>query len=197
MLIFVFLQYTNASVIAVELDPVIVDVAKKYFGVVEDLTNDRFCIRIEDGAEFIKKGKNFFDCIWVDVAGGNSKQSEVGIGNGISGENSKQSEVGIGISGPSPVFIENEFLESAKSRLKNGGSFVMNIISRNSEETEKLLEKISSIFPFIFIYANEEEVNTVAFCFSESNFDFSALKKNFAKIFGFKEILRWVKIWKK
>jgi len=100
-----------------------------------------------------------------------------------------------GVSGPSPVFTENLFLESAKLRLKPGGCLIINIISRNFEETEKFLLKISSIFPLILIYANEEEVNTVAFSFSEPDLDFLSLKRNFGKIFGFKEILKRVKIW--
>ena len=84
-----------------------------------------------------------------------------------------------------------------KFRLKNFGCFVMNIISRNFEETEKILQKISSIFSFVFIYSNEEEINTIVFCFSDPNFDFFKMKKNFQQIFGYDEILKSVKIWKK
>lgn len=49
---------------AVEIDPVVVEVAKRFFGVRED---SRFRIHIEDGADFIEQASHLYDLIFLDA----------------------------------------------------------------------------------------------------------------------------------
>ena len=52
---------------AVEIDPVVVEAAERFFGVQED---ERFKIHVTDGAEFILKTRAVYDLVLIDAYSG-------------------------------------------------------------------------------------------------------------------------------
>jgi len=52
---------------AVEIDPVVVEAAKGFFGVKEDL---RLRIHVQDGAKFIRNAEPFYDLVFLDAYSG-------------------------------------------------------------------------------------------------------------------------------
>lgn len=61
--------YPNATIDAVDIDPEIVDVAKKFFGFRED---DLMNAHVGDGRQFIEKLRQPYDVIFLDAFGANS-----------------------------------------------------------------------------------------------------------------------------
>jgi len=57
-------HYPTLWIDAVEIDPVVVEAAKRFFGVRED---SRFRIHIEDGADFIERVTYSYDLIFLDA----------------------------------------------------------------------------------------------------------------------------------
>jgi spermidine synthase len=57
-------HYPDLWIDAVEIDPVVVEAAKRFFGVRED---SRFHIHIEDGADFIEQASYPYDLIFLDA----------------------------------------------------------------------------------------------------------------------------------
>jgi spermidine synthase len=57
-------HYPTLWIDAVEIDPVVVEAAKRFFGVRED---SRFRIHIEDGADFIERASYPYDFIFLDA----------------------------------------------------------------------------------------------------------------------------------
>jgi spermidine synthase len=57
-------HYPDLWIDAVEIDPVVVEAAKRFFGVRED---SRFRIHIEDGADFIERSSYLYDLIFLDA----------------------------------------------------------------------------------------------------------------------------------
>lgn len=57
-------HYPDLWIDAVEIDPVVVEAAKRFFGVRED---SRFRIHIEDGAAFIERTSYSYDIIFLDA----------------------------------------------------------------------------------------------------------------------------------
>ncbi len=61
--------YPHATIDAVDIDPEVVDVAKKFFGFRED---DRMRAHVDDGRQFIEKLRQPYDVIFLDAFGSNS-----------------------------------------------------------------------------------------------------------------------------
>ena len=61
--------YPNAAIDAVDIDPAVVDVAKKFFGFRED---DLMNAHVGDGRRFIEKLRQPYDVIFLDAFGSNS-----------------------------------------------------------------------------------------------------------------------------
>jgi spermidine synthase len=57
-------HYSTLWIDVVEINPVVVEAAKRFFGVRED---PRFRIHIEDGAAFIQRTQRLYDLIFLDV----------------------------------------------------------------------------------------------------------------------------------
>ncbi len=61
--------YPNATIDAVDIDPEVVDVAKKFFGFRED---GLMKAHVSDGRQFIEKSRRPYDVIFLDAFGSNS-----------------------------------------------------------------------------------------------------------------------------
>ena len=87
---------------AVEIDPVVVDVARRYFGFREDAA---MRAHVQDGRQFIEQRTNLYDVIFLDAFGADSIPHSL---------------------------TTREFLQSVRRALKPGGLVVGNIWSRSS-----------------------------------------------------------------
>ncbi|XP_071450712.1 eEF1A lysine and N-terminal methyltransferase homolog [Hetaerina americana] len=142
-------HFKKASITAVEIDPTIVDVATKYFGLT---LSEQLKIHVGDGIEFIinaaKEGKEF-SAILFDV---NSK------------------DVQKGMSCPPAQFLTKDTLKAVQACLQNtGGIFVLNLVCRSSSLRREAVNSLESIFgSAVCSYKLDEEVNEIFFCSSIS-----------------------------
>ncbi|KAK2907631.1 eEF1A lysine and N-terminal methyltransferase [Channa argus] len=139
----------NITVEVVELDPVVLEVAKKWFGLRPD---DHLTITLGDGLERIcalkKEGGRLFDVIMFDV---DNKDSSVGM------------------SCPPAGFVEISILQKVCSLLTPRGIFMLNLVCRDSALRKTVLEHVSGVFPTILSRKIEGEVNEVLLCFRGEN----------------------------
>ncbi|XP_076582396.1 eEF1A lysine and N-terminal methyltransferase [Chaetodon auriga] len=134
----------NVTVEVVELDPVVMEVAKEWFGFRPD---DRLTVTIGDGLERIcaleKEGGRLFDAIMFDV---DNKDSTVGM------------------SCPPAAFVEPSILQKVCSLLTPRGVFILNLVCRNMALRKSVLERVSAMFPTVLSRKIEGEVNEVLLC---------------------------------
>uniref|UniRef100_A0A3Q3EWG8 eEF1A lysine and N-terminal methyltransferase n=1 Tax=Labrus bergylta TaxID=56723 RepID=A0A3Q3EWG8_9LABR len=134
----------NVCVEVVELDPVVLEVAKEWFGFRPD---DRLTVTLGDGLERItalqEEGAHLFDVIMFDV---DNKDSSVGM------------------SCPPAAFVETPILQKVRSLLTPRGVFTLNLVCRDSVLRKTVLERVSAVFPTILSRNIEGEVNEVLLC---------------------------------
>ncbi|TKS74918.1 Methyltransferase-like protein 13 [Collichthys lucidus] len=134
----------DVTVEVVELDPVVMDVAKQWFGFRPD---DRLTVTLGDGLERIcaleKEGGRLFDAIMFDV---DNKDSAVGM------------------SCPPAAFVESSILQKVSSLLTSRGVFILNLVCRDSALRNSVSERVSAVFPTILSRKIEGEVNEVFLC---------------------------------
>uniref|UniRef100_UPI0037E8E8F7 eEF1A lysine and N-terminal methyltransferase n=1 Tax=Semicossyphus pulcher TaxID=241346 RepID=UPI0037E8E8F7 len=134
----------RVSVEVVELDPVVLEVAKEWFGFKPD---DRLMVTLGDGLERItalqEEGGRLFDVIMFDV---DNKDSSVGM------------------SCPPAAFVETSILQKVRSLLTPRGMFALNLVCRDSLLRKSVLERVSAVFPTILSRNIEGEVNEVLLC---------------------------------
>ncbi|MDY6953391.1 MAG: fused MFS/spermidine synthase, partial [Thermodesulfobacteriota bacterium] len=97
-------HYALLWIDAVEIDPVVVQAAKAWFGVEED---ERFRIHVEDGAAFIEQTSLLYDLIMLDVHTGKSTPEHL---------------------------ASHKFFEAMRSKLTPGGVAVMNVWDEGHRE---------------------------------------------------------------
>uniref|UniRef100_A0A3Q2FG57 eEF1A lysine and N-terminal methyltransferase n=1 Tax=Cyprinodon variegatus TaxID=28743 RepID=A0A3Q2FG57_CYPVA len=138
----------NAAVEVVELDPVVLQVAKDWFGFRPD---DRLTVTLGDGLERIcsleKEGGHCFDVIMFDV---DNKDSSVGM------------------SCPPAAFVETPVLQKVFNMLTSRGLFMLNLVCRDLLLRKNVLERVKSVFPTILSQRIPEEINEVLLCFREA-----------------------------
>lgn len=134
----------DVSVEVVELDPVVLEVAKEWFGFRPD---DRLMVTLGDGLERIaalqEEGSRLFDVIMFDV---DNKDSSVGM------------------SCPPAAFVQSSVLQKVRSLLTPRGVFTLNLVCRDSVLRKTVLERVSAVFPTILSRSIEGEVNEVLLC---------------------------------
>lgn len=87
----------EARIAAIEIDPVVVEAAKSFFGLVED---DKYRVHIADGAAFVESSKTHYDIILADA----------GVADGIPDQHTSD-----------PFFV------SLRNHLTAGGVLVVNL----------------------------------------------------------------------
>ncbi|XP_047229992.1 eEF1A lysine and N-terminal methyltransferase isoform X2 [Girardinichthys multiradiatus] len=137
----------NATVEVVELDPVVLEVAKEWFGFRPD---DRLTVTLGDGLERIcsleKEGGHLFDVIMFDV---DNKDSSLGM------------------SCPPAGFVETPVLQKVFNLLTPRGLFILNLVCRDPVLRKNVLERVRSVFPTILSRKIAEEINEVLLCSRE------------------------------
>ncbi|KAM6921417.1 eEF1A lysine and N-terminal methyltransferase [Xenentodon cancila] len=134
----------GVTVEAVELDPVVLEVAKEWFGFRPD---NRLTVTVGDGLDRIcaleKEGGHLFDAVMFDV---DNKDSSLGM------------------SCPPAAFVETPFLQKVCNLLTPRGLFILNLVCRDPALRKNVLERLSSVFPTVFSRKIAEEVNEVLLC---------------------------------
>uniref|UniRef100_A0A0D3FUY4 Methyltransferase type 11 domain-containing protein n=1 Tax=Oryza barthii TaxID=65489 RepID=A0A0D3FUY4_9ORYZ len=160
----------------VELDPLVEEVAKKYFGF---STDEQLQVHLGDGIKFI-------DDIAVANSGATTQQL-MSTGN----ENNAvkilivdvdSSDVSSGLSCPHANFVEDSFLLAVKKFLDEGGLFIINLVSRSSAVREMVVSRLKAAFEHLYSLHLEEDLNEVLFatpserCLDNNNMDEAVAK---------------------
>ncbi|WVZ26536.1 hypothetical protein V8G54_005080 [Vigna mungo] len=139
----------------VELDPVIVDIAKDYFSFMED---ERLKVHIADGIQFVQEIDN------SGVAQIHGKSNDRSYTESPLNESSTVSHAGVeltkvdiiivdvdssdpssGLTCPAPDFLDEFFLETVKDKLSENGLFVVNLVSRSQAIKDMALSKMKKV----------------------------------------------------
>ena len=131
--------YTNVMVDVVEIDPVVVEVAKKYFTVTESPT---LKIHINDGRVFLRQTTNIYDVILMDA----------------------YSTTRYGSSLPRQLTTK-EFFVLASQHLSTNGILAYNVIGQIKGFRATLIgamyRTMSEVFPHVYIFPAVESQNVV------------------------------------
>ncbi|KAM9848552.1 eEF1A lysine and N-terminal methyltransferase [Aulostomus maculatus] len=139
----------GVTVEVVELDPVVLEVAKEWFGFRPD---KRLTVTLGDGLERIRalgeEGGRLFDAIMFDV---DNKDSTLGM------------------SCPPAAFVETSILNKVRSLLTPNGVFILNLVCRDSALRKSVLERVSRVYPTVLSRKIDGEVNEVLLCSGGEN----------------------------
>jgi spermidine synthase len=131
--------YTNVMVDVVEIDPVVVEVAKKYFTVAE---SPNLKIHISDGRVFLRQSTNIYDVILMDA----------------------YSTTRYGSSLPRQLTTK-EFFTLASQHLSTNGVFAYNVIGQIKGFRATLIgamyRTMSEVFPHVYMFPAVESQNVV------------------------------------
>jgi spermidine synthase len=132
-------DYPNMRVDVVEIDPVVVDVAEQFFGVVRD---PRLNIVVEDGRTYLNRTSRQYDLIVADAYLSSAY-------------------------GPYIPFhlATREFFEKSRDRLTVGGVLVYNVIGTvqgpQSTNVRSIYKTMASVFPSLYMFPAETSMNVV------------------------------------
>jgi spermidine synthase len=131
--------YTNVMVDVVEIDPVVVEVAKKYFTVEE---TPKLKIHLNDGRVFLRQTTNIYDVILMDA----------------------YSTTRYGSSLPRQLTTK-EFFTLASQHLSTNGVFAYNVIGQIQGFRATLIgamyRTMSEVFPHVYLFPAVESRNVV------------------------------------
>lgn len=128
---FLRLHFPSVEVDVVEIDPAVVDVTKRFFGVEPD---DKLRIHVGDALPFLKNTSRTWDVILLDAYRGD--------------------EVPVHLTTPG-------FLALAHSRLTPGGALASNLWGPPSEQYEGLLAAHHAAFPQLYLTVGQRDLNHV------------------------------------
>jgi len=131
--------FTNVVTDTVEIDPAVVDVARRYFNVVE---TPALRIHTNDARQCLRRDTNSYDLIVMDA------YATTRYGSSIP-----------------PHLITKEFFALANSRLSAKGVLAYNVIGQIHGSREKLIASLcrtlKEIFPQVYLFPAEESQNVV------------------------------------
>lgn len=123
--------YPEVNFESVEIDPVIVDVAQRYFDVVED---ERLQLHVGDGRAFVRRSEKQYDMITIDA----------------------YTRGRYGATIPSHL-VTREFFEEAAQRLNDGGILHFHcFVGRDTVFARALFKTLASVFPTVVILGETE-----------------------------------------
>ena len=131
--------YTNVMVDTVEIDPVVVEVAKKYFAVAE---TPKLKIHTNDGRVFLRQTTNVYDAILMDA----------------------YSTTRYGSSLPRQL-VTKEFFTLASRHLSTNGILAYNVIGQiqgfRATLVGAMYRTLSEVFPRVYMFPSVESQNIV------------------------------------
>ncbi|XP_009630390.1 uncharacterized protein [Nicotiana tomentosiformis] len=182
---FLYKHLMFAEIKVLELDPVVLNLARDYFDFRDD---ERLKVHITDGLKYVKD----LACAVTICDENNLSEAKVPSSNGSSILSRAplksaekidmlivdvdSSDSSSGLSCPAADFVEETFLMAAKGSLSDQGLFVINLVSRSQAIKDSIYSKLKSVFPHVFHLQLEEDVNDVIFalktetCVAEDRF---------------------------
>ncbi|KAK9289137.1 hypothetical protein L1049_017610 [Liquidambar formosana] len=163
----------------VELDPMILNLARDYFGFSEDR---HLKVHIANGIQFVQEAANSAEGDGVPVIHGNGdalskakppspnrsfpESHDDGIGSpkvDILIIDVDSSDSSSGLSCPAADFVEESFLMTVKDSLSEQGLFVINLVSRSPAIKDMVVSRMKAVYSHLFCLQLEEDVNEVLF----------------------------------
>ncbi|XP_022138562.1 methyltransferase-like protein 13 [Momordica charantia] len=138
----------------VELDPVILGLAKEHFDFTED---EHLKVHIADGVQFLKEVKSSPTEAASAINGLKTKRIDILIIDVDSFDTSS------GMICPAADFLEESFLQTAKDVLSEQGLFVVNLVTQSPAINDTVISKMQAVFGQIFGLQLEEDGNEVLF----------------------------------
>ncbi|KAI5349850.1 hypothetical protein L3X38_002741 [Prunus dulcis] len=182
----------------VELDPVVLKLAKEYFSFVEE---DRLQVHIADGIQFVRNVANSAaadEISAVQEKEGACCNTEPPSSNGSCLESHVEGKVpskvdiviidvdsadsSSGMTCPAADFVQETFLQTVKDALSEKGLFIINLVSRSQAIKDSVISRMKVVFSHLFCLQLEEDVNEVIFglcsasCIKEDSFPEAALQ---------------------
>ncbi|XP_017469332.1 PREDICTED: methyltransferase-like protein 13 [Rhagoletis zephyria] len=133
----------NVRLTAVEIDPIMLEVAEQYFELKQD---NRFHVVIDDGLSFLEVCKNEeikFNAVLFDV---DSK------------------DLSLGMSCPPKSFLEPSVLDNIKCIIGEKGIFILNLVCRDDGLRDETLQQVRAAFKAVCCYKLDEDINEVIYC---------------------------------
>ncbi|KAJ6754602.1 EEF1A LYSINE AND N-TERMINAL METHYLTRANSFERASE [Salix purpurea] len=162
----------------VELDAVVLSLARDYFGFAED---ERLKVHIADGIKFVREVKHFavadgLPAIHeIEDASGSTKPSPDESCSVSYTEARGRPRVDIliidvdssdsssGMACPAADFVEESFLLTVKDALSEQGLFIVNLVSRSPAVKDMIISRMKAVFNHLFSLQLEEDINMVLF----------------------------------
>ncbi|XP_022146935.1 methyltransferase-like protein 13 [Momordica charantia] len=166
----------------VELDPMILNLARDHFDFAED---PDLKVHIADGIQFVREFRNFGtnDSSTAVLDNGNASQVEQGNKKiDILIIDVDATDSSSGMTCPAADFVEEPFLLAVKDALSEQGLFIVNLVTRSPTVNDMVVSRMKGVFSHLFSLQLEEDVNEVLFavpselCVKEEFFDEAALK---------------------
>ncbi|HLP48797.1 MAG TPA: fused MFS/spermidine synthase [Candidatus Deferrimicrobium sp.] len=129
--------FQNIRIDVVEIDPVIYEVAEKYFNFI---TDSRVTVYIDDASLFLKKNGQKYDIIIMDAFIGQKQNSSL---------------------------TAEKFFLAAAQRLNPEGLFVTNLMTKYENRFEKMKLKLGKTFSSLWLFHGEISANALAFAKNE------------------------------
>ncbi|KAL8258500.1 hypothetical protein R6Q59_026453 [Mikania micrantha] len=143
---------------AAELDPVVVKIARDYFGFRED---ERLKVHVTDGIKFVgdvsTRSHNSNESCREPKTEGGIDMVDILIVDVDSPDSSS------GMTCPAANFVEESFLKTVKTSMSEEGLFVINLVSRSPAIKEMVISRMKGVFSKLFSLQLEEDVNEVIF----------------------------------
>jgi hypothetical protein len=79
----------------------------------------------------------------------------------------------LGMSCPPKEFLEKDILKAVESSLADDGIFILNFVSRDENIRESVVKSLKEVFPHIFAYKLDEDVNEIFYCLKINVKDFN------------------------
>ncbi|KAH8240559.1 hypothetical protein KR026_000152 [Drosophila bipectinata] len=139
----------HARITAVEIDPIMLEVAEQYFELKQD---KRFHVVIDDGLAFLKRCRNediHFDAVLFDV---DSK------------------DLSLGMSCPPQSFLAHDILQHIKEIIGPKGLFMLNLVCRDESLRGSAMEGLRKVFPAVCSYKLDEDINEVVYCANDEKY---------------------------
>ncbi|KAK8571667.1 hypothetical protein V6N13_047325 [Hibiscus sabdariffa] len=163
---------------AVELDPIMLNLAKDYFSFTED---ERLKVHIADGIQFVRDYGSLSAAdntplhINKDALSNEVLLSSNGSCEVPNPESQRSTAIDIiivdvdssdsssGLRCPAAAFVEESFLRNIKDALSEQGLFVINLVSRSPGIKDVVISRMKEVFSHLFCLQLEGEVNLVVF----------------------------------
>ncbi|KRZ14608.1 Methyltransferase-like protein 13, partial [Trichinella zimbabwensis] len=143
-------NFPSFHVVVVEIDPCVVEAAKKWFSFVPD---ERLQVEVEDGTRFVLNSsfrKEHFDAILIDVASSDHVD---------------------GLFAPLPQFVTLELLQAYKELLLPSGVIAFNVMAYLDSKVDEIVKSLKMIFPFTKTKKMKNYINQLVFASLDPNYE--------------------------